>query len=216
MQTPFDMNRRSLIAHMTALLGATAIPAEAFAAPKGKGKGKGKAAPKKFFTPSQTALVTALADTFIPKTDTPGAVEAGVVPRFDAMIGHWAAPETQKQVVASLAAVDKMALEADKKPFAALTPARRKELLIPYDKAALKPVPPPSKVSGLAALVGMANYVVDPGYNRIKDLLIGLHYSSEAAMTKDIIYEHVPGKFVPSLKLTKDSRPFSGLGTIMG
>lgn len=214
MQTPFDMNRRSLIAHMTALLGATAIPAEAFAAPKGKGKGK--AAPKKFFTPSQTALITALADTFIPKTDTPGAVEAGVVPRFDAMIGHWASAETKASVVASLAAVDKMALEADKKTFAALTPARRKELLLAYDKTALKPVPPKTKLSGLAALMGAANSVADPGYSRIKDLLIGLHYSSEAAMTQDLIYEHVPGKFVPSLKLTKDSRPFSGLGTIMG
>ena len=41
-----------------ALLGAAAIPAEAFAA--NKGKAKGKLAAKKFFTPSQTALVTAL------------------------------------------------------------------------------------------------------------------------------------------------------------
>lgn len=215
MQTPFDMNRRSLIAHMTALLGATAIPAEAFAAPRGKAKGK--AGPKRFFTPSQTALVTALADTFIPKTDTPGAVEAGVVPRFDAMIGHWASAETKAQVVASLAAVDKMALESDKKPFAALTPARRKELLIAHDKAALKQVPRKGKAVGLEAIFGAANTVpADQGYNRIKDLIIGLHYSSEAAMTQDLLYEHVPGKFVPSLKITKDSRPFSGLGTIMG
>jgi hypothetical protein len=212
MQTPFELNRRSLIAHMTALLGATAIPAEAFAAPKGKGK----AVRKKFFAPSQTALVAALADTYIPETDTPGALMAGVVPRFDALMGHWASAETKATVIASLAAIDKMALETDKKTFAALTPARRKELLIPYDKAALKPVPPKKKLSGLAALMGAAASVADPGYNRIKDLLIGLHYSSEAAMTKDIIYEHVPGKFVPSLKITKDSRPFSGLGTIMG
>ncbi|WP_158241477.1 gluconate 2-dehydrogenase subunit 3 family protein [Novosphingobium sp. TH158] len=209
-----NLDRRDLMGHFALLLGVAALPAEAFAAPKGKAKGK--AAPKKFFTPSQTALVTALADTFIPKTDTPGAVEAGVVPRFDAMMGRWASAKTKAEVVAALAAVDKMALETDRKTFAALAPARRKELLIPYDKAALKPVPPPKRLSGLAALMGGASFVVDPGYSRVKDLIIGLHYSSEASMTKDIIYEHIPGPYVASLKLTKDSRPFSGLGTIMG
>jgi hypothetical protein len=132
------------------------------------------------------------------------------------MMGHWASAETKAKVIAALAAVEKMALEADRKTFAALSPARRKELLITYDKAALQPVAPPKKVSGLAALMGAATYVADPGYHRVKELIIGLHYSSEAAMTKDIIYEHVPGPFVASLKLTKDSRPFSGLGTIMG
>ncbi|PLK26447.1 hypothetical protein C0V78_05785 [Novosphingobium sp. TH158] len=214
MDQGMNLDRRDLMGHFALLLGVAALPAEAFAAPKGKAKGK--AAPKKFFTPSQTALVTALADTFIPKTDTPGAVEAGVVPRFDAMMGRWASAKTKAEVVAALAAVDKMALETDRKTFAALAPARRKELLIPYDKAALKPVPPPKRLSGLAALMGGASFVVDPGYSRVKDLIIGLHYSSEASMTKDIIYEHIPGPYVASLKLTKDSRPFSGLGTIMG
>jgi len=209
-----SLDRRDLMAYMATLLGAAAIPAEAFAAPRGKAKRK--VAAKKFFTPSQAALVTALADTFIPETDTPGAVSAGVPAHFDAMMGRWASAETKALVIASLASIDKMALEADKKTFAQLTPARRKELLIPYDKAALKPVPKKDKLAGLAALMGAGASVVDPGYNRIKDLIIGLHYASEAAMTKDIIYEHVPGKYVASLKLTPESRPFSGLGTLVG
>lgn len=209
-----SLDRRNLMGYMTALLGAAAIPAEAFAAPKRKAKGK--AAAKKFFTPSQTALVTALADTFIPETDTPGAVSAGVPAHFDAMMGRWASAETKAMVIASLAAIDKMALEADKKTFAQLTPARRKELLIPYDKAALKPVPPKNKLAGLGALMGAGGSVADSGYNKVKDLIIGLHYASEAAMTKDIIYEHVPGKYIASLKLTPESRPFSGLGTLIG
>ena len=214
MDQGMNLDRRDLMGRIALLLGVATLPAEAFAAPKRKAKGK--AAAKKFFTPSQTALVTALADTFLPKTDTPGAVEAGVIPRLDSMMGHWASAETKSQVIAALAAVDKIALETDLKTFAALGPARRKELLIPYDKAALKYVPPKTKLTGLAALMGAAASVADPGYNRLKDLIIGLHYSSEAAMTKDIIYEHVPGPYVASLKLTKDSRPFSGLGTIMG
>jgi glucose/arabinose dehydrogenase len=209
MTDTLNINRRSLMEHIALLLGATAIPAEAFAAPKRKAKGK--AAPKRFFAPSQMALVTALSDTFIPATDTPGAVATKVPALLDGLMSTWAAPATQTRVVASLAAIDKMALDADKKTFAALTPARRKELLIPYDKTALKKVPRKDKLMGLAALLG-APSVADPGYNKVKDLIISLYYTTEIAMTQELVYEHVPGKYVASLKITPGMRPFASLG----
>lgn len=204
-----NLHRRSLMAHIGLLLGGAAIPAEAFAAPKKKAKGK--AAPKKFFSPSQMALVTALADTFVPATDTPGAVATKAPQLLDSLMVNWASPATKALILSALPGVEKMALEADKKPFAALTPARRKELLIPYDKAALKPVPRKEKLVGLAAMIAGPAYA-DPGYGKLKDLIISLYYTSEVAMTQEIIYEHVPGPFVPSLKITPETRPFAGVG----
>lgn len=201
----FDFDRRSLMGNIALLLGATAIPAEAFAKPKGK------AAAKKFFSPSQMALVSAYADTLIPATDTPGAVAVKVPALLDSLVTNWASAASKALILGALPGIDKLALDADKKPFAALTPARRKELLIPYDKAALKPVPRKEKLTGLAALMASPAYA-DPGYARIKDLIVRLYYTSEVAMTQEVIYEHVPGPFVPSLKITPQTRPFAGVG----
>ncbi|MCW1402164.1 gluconate 2-dehydrogenase subunit 3 family protein [Novosphingobium sp. MW5] len=204
-----NLQRRTLMAHIGLLLGSAAIPAEAFAAPKKKAKGKPAA--KKFFSPSQMALVTALADTLIPATDTPGAVATKAPQLLDSLMVNWASPTTQQLILGALPGIEKMALDADKKPFAALTPARRKELLIPYDKAALKPVPRKDKLTGLAAIFAGPSFA-DPGYGKLKDLIINLYYTSEVAMTQEVIYEHVPGPFVPSLKITPQTRPFAGVG----
>lgn len=204
-----NLQRRTLMAHIGLLLGSAAIPAEAFAAPKKKAKGK--AAPKKFFSPSQMALVTALADTFVPVTDTPGAVAVKVPALLDSLMVNWASPATQQLILGALPGIEKAALDADKKPFAALTPARRKELLIPYDKAALKNVPRKDKLVGLAAMMAGPAFA-DPGYGKLKDLIISLYYTSEVAMTQEIVYEHVPGPYVPSLKITPETRPFAGVG----
>ena len=204
-----NLQRRTLMAHIGLLLGSAAIPAEAFAAPKKKAKGK--AAAKKFFSPSQMALVTALADTFIPATDTPGAVATKAPQLLDSLMVNWASAATKAQILGALPGIEKMALDADKKPFAALTPARRKDLLIPYDKAALKPVPRKEKLTGLAAMMAGPAFA-DPGYGKLKDLIITLYYTSEVAMTQEVVYEHVPGPFVPSLKITPQTRPFAGVG----
>lgn len=204
-----NLQRRTLMAHIGLLLGSAAIPADAFAAPKKKAKGK--AAAKKFFSPSQMALVTALADTFIPATDTPGAVATKAPQLLDSLMVNWASAATKAQILGALPGIEKMALDADKKPFAALTPARRKDLLIPYDKAALKPVPRKEKLTGLAAMMAGPAFA-DPGYGKLKDLIITLYYTSEVAMTQEVVYEHVPGPFVPSLKITPQTRPFAGVG----
>lgn len=209
MTDAFSIHRRGALASIAALIGATALPLEALAAPKKKARGKPAA--KKFFSPSQMALVTALADTLIPATDTPGAVFTKAPQQLDSLMVNWASPATKAQILGALPGIEKMALDADKKPFAALTPARRKELLIPYDKTALKVVPRKDKLVGLAAMMGGPAYA-DAGYGKLKDLLITLYYTSEVAMTQEVIYEHVPGPFVPSLKITPQTRPFAGVG----
>lgn len=209
MTDAFSIHRRGALASIAALIGATALPLEALAAPKKKAKGKPAA--KKFFSPSQMVLVTALADTFIPATDTPGAVATKAPQLLDSLMVNWASPATKTQILGALPGIEKLALDADKKPFAALTPARRKELLIPYDKAALKVVPRKDKLTGLAVMMAGPS-VADAGYGKLKDLIVTLYYTSEIAMTQEVIYEHVPGPFVPSLKITPQTRPFAGVG----
>ncbi len=199
------MNRRSMMARVALLLGATSLPAEAFAAPTKR------AGAKRFLTPAQFAVLNAVADTIIPKTDTPGAVGAGIPAKLDGMLAAWASAATRKQITGALGRIDAASLSAQKKGFAALTVPQRDTVLGVHDAAALKPVTPPPGAPK-ATFFTPVSYVVDGDYLKLKDLIINLYYSSEIAMTKELIYEHVPGKWQPSIKVTEKTRPWASVG----
>ena len=200
-----QVDRRALLQRVALLIGMAALPADALAvAAKGKGK--------RYLSPAQFSLLSAVADTIIPATDTPGAVATGVPRQLDGMLANWASASTRTLLVDALTEIDAAAMASDKKSFASLTPERRKVLLVDHDKVALKPGPPrKEKLSGFAAMMA-GPPVANPGFVKVKDLVIALYYSSEVALTKELIYEHVPGQWVPSMKVTPETRPFAGVG----
>jgi gluconate 2-dehydrogenase gamma chain len=200
-----NLNRRTLMTQIALLIGAAAIPADAFAAIAKRGT-------KRFLSPAQFSLLTAVADTIIPVTDTPGAVAVGVPRLLDGMLANWASAKSRALLTGALTKIEALAMSNDEMGFAALSPDRRKALLVEHDKAALKPGPPRTeKLSGLAAMTAPPP-VANPGYFKLKDLTIALYYASEVALTKELIYEHVPGQWVPSMKITPETRPFAGVG----
>src|SRR4029450_83428 len=88
-------SRRRVLGGLVTLVGAASMPRWAFAA----------LAQQEFFTSSESAFISALADTLIPKTDTPGALEAGVPAGFDRLLTSWASGARRaaiKQAVAAL------------------------------------------------------------------------------------------------------------------
>ncbi len=209
MDTAFlELDRRAMVQRIALLLGATAasgITTEALA--------KVAVKAKRFFPAAQFSLMSAIADTLVPTTDTPGAVAAGVPSTFDTLIARWASAGTKQLLTGALASIDKLAMDSDKKGFVALSPARRAELLILHEKTALKAVPRKDKLVGLAAMLAGPS-VADPGYAKLKDLLVSTYYLTEIALTEETPYEHVPGPFVPSLKITPETRAFAGVGLL--
>lgn len=199
----FSVDRRALLQNLALLLGASALPAEALAAPKRRAR--------RFLAAPQFALLGAVADTIMPATDTPGAIAAQVPARLDGLLLNWASADTRTKVSGALARIDAAARAQKGKGFAALTPAERAAILRPHDAAALKTVPPPPGEPKANFFIQTV-HVADPGYHRIKDLVLQLYYFSEVAATSELIYEHVPGKFEPSVKLTPQSRPYLGSG----
>jgi gluconate 2-dehydrogenase gamma chain len=157
-------------------------------------------------------LMSAITDTIIPTSDTPGAVAVGVPRLLDGMLRDWASAARRTQLTGALAEIDALAMTADKKTFAALSPARRKAILVDHDKAALKPGPAPKeKLNALQAMMA-GPPVAGPAYLKLKELVIALYYSSEIACSQELVYEHVPGKFSPSIPVTPETRPFAGVG----
>jgi hypothetical protein len=203
MTTPFDLDRRSLIQNIGLLIGVAALPVEALAAPARRAR--------RFLAAPQFALLSAVADTILPATDTPGALAAQVPARLDSLLANWASADTRTKITGALARIDAAARSQKQRGFARLSAADRAAVLGPHDAAALKRVPAPPGTARPNFFVQRVD-VADQGYYRIKDLVIDLYYFSAVATTQELIYEHAPGKFEPSVKLIPQSRPYLGTG----
>lgn len=86
-------------------------------------------APAFAFAAGPRALLSALADTLIPATDTPGAVEAGVVEFIEVMVGRWLDEGERDAFLRDLAAFDARMRQVSPGGFAAMSPAGRLGLL---------------------------------------------------------------------------------------
>lgn len=208
MPDELSIKRRALLQGILAMAGAASTASFSLGA-----LAKVAKSDKQFLDDSAFATLSAVADTIIPVTDTPGALAAGVPANLDALLLNWAAPATREMIVASLGRIDKAARKEQAKAFGELCADERKAFLIEYDKAALKSVPLPPDAPKTHPFSPPVS-VVDNGYHRIKDLVISLYYISEIGLTQELVYEHVPGAWVPSLKITPGMRPFASGGPI--
>ena len=82
---------------------------------------------------AQMALVTALADTILPRTETPGAVDVGVPAFVDLLVAEWYPDDERRDLLAGLDALDGRARTAGQKPFAELDAAGRTAVLAAVD-----------------------------------------------------------------------------------
>ena len=178
------MDRRRMLESAAALIGLAALPEAAFAA-----AGKVASARPAVLDRPGLALVSAVADTLIPRTDTPGALQAGVPAKFHGLLRDWANPVHRAALIAALGKIDAAAKSGAGKPFALLPAAKRTEVLRAYDSANLK---------------------ADPDYARLKELLCMVYYFSEPGATVELRYEHVPGAWEPSIPITAATRTWAG------
>jgi hypothetical protein len=86
-------------------------------------------ATRTFFTAAQGALVSAAAERILPRTDTPGAVDAGVPGFIDRFYGEFMSPAERQLLGSALDEIEKAATTAHGAPFAALTAAQQDSVL---------------------------------------------------------------------------------------
>ncbi|MEO6359846.1 MAG: gluconate 2-dehydrogenase subunit 3 family protein [Sphingomicrobium sp.] len=170
------LDRRSLIRNAILLVGGTlaAAPAGVLA--------KTVAKPARFFSPAQMAVLTQVADIIVPRTDTPGAKDAGVPKAFDDLMRNWASAQHQAEfngLIDEFAGTGIMKLPA----------AKRVELMRRLDAEKLT--------------------AADPTYTRFKELILTLYYLSEAGATKELRYELIPGKWEPWIEIKADARAWA-------
>jgi gluconate 2-dehydrogenase gamma chain len=130
-------------------------------------------APLKLLTPAQAALVTAVAELIIPRTDTPGATDADVTGFIDLLLAGWYKEEDRDRFLRGLAAIDAEAVALGGKPFAESTRETQIALLTRWDAAESGPE------------------TATAAYKRLKSLTVYGFFTSEIAVrevTKPVIF----------------------------
>ncbi|MCE7795996.1 gluconate 2-dehydrogenase subunit 3 family protein [Sphingobium sufflavum] len=199
------LDRRSLLSQALLLVGATAT-----AGLSGSALAKVAAGPKRFLDAPNFTVLSAVADTIVPRTKTAGAVDAGVPATFDALLLNWASPATRTLLKGALLDIDQQARTQQGKGFAALSPEARLAFLTPYDAAASKVVPVTGATKNALSALMSGPPTANPSYSKLKQLLVTLYYLSEPALTQELSYEHAPGEWKPSIPVTPDTRPAAG------
>lgn len=142
---------------------------------------------ERFFDDAEFALLDEVCEIIMPQTDTPGARGAGVPGAFDALMRNWASAEHQQQFRALLKAFDAAAVAKAGQLLLQLSPPQRIEVIAAYD----------------------AEHHQQTPYSTFRDLVLKLYYLSEVGATQELRYEHVPGAWEPSIKITPGTRAWA-------
>ena len=138
-----------------------------------------------FFSADEMAQMSAMADTIIPTTDTPGAVAAGVPAQLQSLASTWGDDAYRQYwrngVAATMGELDGLAGES----FASLSPEARERVLGDYD----------AKVFG--------GQVEDGFYKDFKRTVATAYYMSEPGATEELAYEPVPGEWIGDAPLSR-------------
>ncbi len=182
------MNRRDAIKRTSYLLGGTLSASAIFGVMSGC-----KAEPvldwtPSFFTTSEGSIIENMVECILPRTDTPGALDAGVHAFIDKMMADFYQEKEQLAFRKALKRVDEDAKKDFGKNFTALSDEQQKELLKKYDEAVY------SQTTG------------EPHFFRkIKELTILGFCTSEVGATEFLKYDPLPGDY-------KGCIPYSEVG----
>jgi hypothetical protein len=181
------MNRRDAVKRVAILMGG-ALSASTLSVmldscqSNGPQQGKGTA-----FTADEEQMITRMADVIIPKTDTPGAVDAGVPPFIVMMMQECYAENDQQQFHRGLAAFDALCKKQWGDHFLKLSPEKQVAAVKDLDSRILGPKDA-QKASGDADK-DLAFY------RHLKELTLIGFFSSKPGATETLRYVQVPGRY---------------------
>ena len=149
----------------------------------------------KALTMDQARVLTAVAETIMPATDTPGATEVGVPQFIDRALATWCDPADAERIRAGLNRLDADAKASQGVAFIALTPDQQTALLAKCDAeavAAARAKPPSPHFFAL-----------------LKDLTTAGYFTSEVGATKALRYDPVPGAYRGCVPLSEIGRAWA-------
>ncbi len=175
-----NMNRREAIKRASFLLGGVISASAVTGVLQGCKADPSAAGSWQFLSAPEGSVLDAIVDRIIPRTDTPGALDAGVSAFIDTMLAEFYQDKEKSLLREGLAKADADAQAAHGTGFAALTPDQQDEILRQYD--------------GDAYAEGRSRD--DKHFFRLlKELTVLGFCTSEVGATEFLRYDPVPGQY---------------------
>jgi len=144
-------------------------------------------------SPAHLALVRAIADTIIPRTNTPGATDVGVHKFVDVIVNEYLTDTERVAALAGLDTIDARARTESNVTFAELSNDKRSMMIDGFE-------------------TGDRGAEPSQTYWRIKGLIVHGYFTSERVMRDVLKVNVMPGKFEGAAPVTIKRRP-SGTAT---
>ena len=144
------------------------------------------------FTPQQRAVLNAICECVIPRTDTPGAAEVGCAEFVEHQLLVVFASDTQQACQGVLQTIHQVSTNEQGKPFASRSVAEQIALL-----------------EKLEAMQPPFTHLEYGPFKQLKNLIVFGYYTSMPGATQELTYLAVPGRFVGSVPLADIGSAYS-------
>ena len=188
------MNRRDALSRVALLLGGTVVGAEAFL----KGcKTETKYGASLNFKPEDVAYLNEVAETILPRTNTPGAKDAKVGEFMTVIVKDCYEEDDQKTFLDGMQKLNDASQTKNKKSFMESTPEQRHALLVDLDKEA-KDYQKNRKEK-------------DPNhyFSLMKQLTLWGFFTSKEGATQALRYVAVPGRYEGCIPYKKGDKAWA-------
>lgn len=150
-----------------------------------------------FFTTDEISFLDEVAETIIPKTNTPGAKEAQVGAFMDVMVRDCYTKDDQKIFKEGIDKIKKLSKERFNKKFIDLQPEQRTELLTAVDND--------QKEYHKNKKDDQPNHY----FRMMRELTLLGFFTSEPGATKALRYVAIPGKYEACISYTKGEKAWA-------
>ncbi|HSM60859.1 MAG TPA: gluconate 2-dehydrogenase subunit 3 family protein [Longimicrobiales bacterium] len=205
------MDRRGLLRVLGAAAATAGLPVDSLAALTGPYARR--TASRAWFTEGQRSALTGMVDAIIPATDTPGAVEAGVVDFLEVIVSEWMDRDDRIRFMRGLAdAMRRGAAASSGSVEEPAPPPGRVAPPAPDDGSPLADPTPWVRVLSELAAEGRAALDADPDadpafFHRLRALTLQGFYTSEVGMMEELLHRPLPGRFDGCADLSTIARP---------
>jgi hypothetical protein len=183
------MTRRQVLKQLAVLLGgAVSNPVVAAVMSDSRQNSTSDVWRPRTLSAGQDRLVTSVAESILPATDTPGATATGVNQFIDLVLTEWLGAEDRDRFLTGLTDLEARCRAQFDRSFTDLTSDERMSLLVPLDTEAVE-----ARVR--AAKAGSMEITDQPFFGMMKEMTLVGYYTSEIGMTQELRYEEYPGSW---------------------
>jgi len=150
---------------------------------------------------SYKALIAELAETIIPRTDTPGAKDAEVEVFILKMLRDCTVLKEQHNFLKGLISVEDYTISTYNRNFVQCSKTEKIEIVRHFEDKSTYSYPILDKIDG--KLFGT------PFFKKLKELTVEGYCTSQIGATKAFVYDYIPGSYDSCVPLTKNQHSWA-------